>query len=89
MSADEDWSVYLALCNDGTLYCGISNGVEARVEKHNQGKGARYTAGRRPIFLVWCCMPMSKSEAASLEYKIKKLTRTQKWEIIKGETYEL
>ena len=84
MNEWENWIVYPVLCNDGTLYCGIAIDVEDRVEKHNQGKGAKYTASRRPVYLVWWSKHMTKSNALRLELKIKKLPRYKKWEIING-----
>lgn len=35
--------MYLLRCADGTFYCGWTNHLEARVEAHNAGKGAKYT----------------------------------------------
>lgn len=83
------WQVYLVLCNDGTLYCGIARNVDSRLQEHNAGKGAKYTKPRRPVRLVWYSDPVfSRSDATKLEIKIKKLTRAQKWAIIKGEIHE-
>ena len=42
--------VYLLRCSDGTLYCGWTNDLSARVKAHNAGKGAKYTRSRRPGF---------------------------------------
>lgn len=79
------WRVYLVLCSDGTLYCGIALDVEARVRQHNEGKGARYTRGRRPVRLVWFSNAITtRSEATREERYIKKLTREEKWDIILG-----
>src|SRR4030067_591725 len=47
------WCLYLLRCADGSIYTGISNDVDARVREHNQGKGAKYTAQRRPVFLIY------------------------------------
>lgn len=77
------WQVYLVLCSDNTLYCGISTDVDYRLKQHNAGKGAKYTRGRRPVCLVWCSPPMpTKAEATKEEIRIKKLKRLEKWEII-------
>ena len=72
------WWVYLLECIDGTLYCGISNDVEARVAKHNAGKGAAYTRGRRPVRLVWSKEVGSKSAALKREHQIKQMGRAEK-----------
>lgn len=36
---------YMVQCSDGTLYTGWTNDLKKRLEKHNAGKGARYTCG--------------------------------------------
>jgi putative endonuclease len=83
------WQAYIVLCSDGTLYCGISRDVDVRLEEHNAGKGAKYTRARRPVRLVWFSQPVvTRSEASKLELRIKKLSRSQKWELIKGDTNE-
>ncbi|MEG2676465.1 MAG: GIY-YIG nuclease family protein, partial [Clostridia bacterium] len=41
--------IYILECADGTLYCGYTNDIVARVATHNAGKGAKYTKGRLPV----------------------------------------
>lgn len=73
------WNVYMARCSDGTLYTGITNDLEKRIEAHNSGKdGAKYTRSRRPVKLVYSEAVESKSAAAALEYRIKRLPRSKK-----------
>jgi len=79
------WYVYIVECSDGTLYTGITNDLNKRIEKHNSGKGAKYTRSRTPVLLKWSCEAENRSEASKLEYQIKKLTRKKKLELIKGE----
>ena len=80
------WCVYMVRCSDGTLYTGITNDLEKRIEAHNSaGDGARYTRSRRPVTLVYSEEAGSKSTAAKLEYKIKKMTRAKKMERINSE----
>ena len=45
--------VYIVKCMDGSLYTGYAKDVNARVAKHNEGKGAKYTKIRRPVELVY------------------------------------
>jgi putative endonuclease len=72
------WFLYVLECVDGTLYTGISNDVEARLQKHNQGKGAKYTAGRRPVVLKGWIGYAGRSEASKAEYAFKQLNKEQK-----------
>jgi putative endonuclease len=79
------WHVYMVRCSDGTLYTGITNDLEKRIEAHNSGKdGARYTRSRRPVKLVYSEQVESKSAAAKLEYQLKKLPRLKKIRLIKN-----
>lgn len=73
---------YLLRCADGTLYCGWTSDLSARVAAHNAGKGAKYTRSRRPVELVYHETFETKSQAMSREAKIKQLTREQKEELI-------
>ena len=87
MSKDNTiWCVYMVRCSDGTLYTGITNDLEKRIRAHNSGKaGARYTKSRRPVTLAYSEKAGSKSEAASLEYHIKKMARAKKKQLVKGQ----
>ncbi len=80
------WFVYIIECSDGTLYTGISNNVENRINTHNKGKGAKYTKNRRPVVLKKTFKTNNRSEASKLEFKIKKLTRLNKIKLINNET---
>lgn len=74
--------IYIVQCKDGTLYTGYTNNIEARIKKHNSGKGAKYTKTRRPVILVYQEGYETKSEAMKREYEIKKFTRAQKLQLI-------
>jgi putative endonuclease len=79
------WFVYVVRCRDGTLYTGISRDVDARLAKHNQGKGARYTRGRGPVALLHSERKMSQAAALRREAAIKALPRTAKLALVEGE----
>ena len=70
--------VYLVECRDKSLYCGITNDLEKRIEKHNNGTGAKYTRSRRPVKLVYVEEYPTKSLALKREYQIKQMSREQK-----------
>ncbi len=73
---------YVVKCSDGSLYTGYTNDLEKRISVHNEGKGARYTRGRRPVELVYYEEYPTKEEAMSREWHIKQLTRADKEKII-------
>ncbi len=75
--------IYILECKDNTYYTGYTNCINDRLEKHQKGKAAKYTRGRRPVKLIYCEQVNSKSQALKREYKIKKLTRLQKEKLIK------
>ncbi|MGB0385548.1 MAG: GIY-YIG nuclease family protein [Ardenticatenaceae bacterium] len=74
--------VYMVECRDGSLYTGWTYDVEARVAKHNGGKGAKYTRSRRPVTLRWREAQPSRSAAMKREAAIKKLKPPQKRRLI-------
>ena len=77
-----DWKVYLVRCADNSLYCGITNDLDGRIEKHNTGKGAKYTQSRLPVELVAVSRGLSKSEALRLEHYIKRQPAGKKIEAL-------
>ena len=54
---------YLLKCADDTLYCGWTNQLDKRLKAHNEGKGAKYTRGRRPVSLAYYEIFETKEEA--------------------------
>ena len=74
--------VYIVRCSDNSLYTGYTNNIEVRINKHNAGKGAKYTKIRRPVELVYQETYTTKSEALKREYEIKTYTRQQKLKMI-------
>jgi len=80
-----DWFVYILECNDNTLYTGITNNLEKRIEQHNHGQeAAKYTRVRRPVKCVYQEPQANRSEATKREMEIKKLSRIKKLQLIKG-----
>ncbi len=82
MPDKNQWFVYMLECADGTLYTGVSNDLAKRIEKHNTGKGAKYTRSRLPVKLVYSETAPDKGEALKKEIKMKQLSRTEKLELI-------
>ena len=80
---DRPWFLYVVHCSDGTLYTGVTTDVKRRVDEHNVGiRGAKYTAARRPVRLIYVSYYVNRSGAQKAEHKFKKLTRKQKNEVI-------
>ncbi len=78
------WTVYILQCADLSLYTGIATDVKARMEKHENGTGAKYTRGRAPYTLLYTETHDSKSDALKRELAIKSLSRQQKLSLANG-----
>ena len=76
------WCIYILECCDKTLYCGITNNINARLKKHNSGKGSKYVASRLPAKIVYIEDTLNRSTASKREYKIKQLSRKDKLNLI-------
>ena len=72
------YTVYLLLCEDGSLYTGIARDVDKRFEKHVSGAGARYTRAHPPDKIIYTEPKRNKSHALKRELEIKKLSRAEK-----------
>ncbi|MCZ6766753.1 MAG: GIY-YIG nuclease family protein [bacterium] len=73
-----EWVVYILLCSDGTLYTGISNRLEHRLESHHGGVASKYTRTRLPVKLVHQERHPNRSSALKREAAIRKLSRSEK-----------
>lgn len=78
--------VYILRCADGTFYTGWTTDVAARERAHNEGRGARYTAGRRPVRVVYAEAHQSRSDAQKREAQVKRWPRAKKEAVIRGRT---
>lgn len=74
--------MYLARCADGSLYCGVTTDVPRRLALHNAGRGARYTASRRPVALAWREAAPSRGAALRREAALKRLPRSAKLALV-------
>lgn len=85
----KNWQVYIILCSDNSLYTGISNDVERRLQQHASQRGARYFRGRQPQQLVYLESGHDRSSASRREAAIKKLRRPDKELLIQSGLNEL
>lgn len=76
--------VYILQCRDGTYYTGMTPDLRQRLQLHNQGRGAKYTSGRRPVRLRYFEKTRGKSAALKREYALKQIKRTGKTKLIRG-----
>ena len=72
--------VYLIISkvkNKTISYVGYTNNISKRIKLHNNGKGAKFTKGRK-WKLIYSKKFLSKSEAMKEEYKLKKNYKLRK-----------
>lgn len=77
-----DWTVYIILCTDNSLYTGITNDVSRRFNQHAIRRGAKYFRGRQPKQLVYLETGHNRSSAGKREHFIKKLDRLGKLRLL-------
>lgn len=83
---NSDWQVYIVQTAAGLLYTGISTDPARRLQEHEAGKiGARSLRGKGPLQIVFLCGVADRSAASILEARIKRLSRTQKLQLVRGE----
>ena len=80
----EDAFVYLLACADSSLYCGWTIDLDRRLASHSAGRGAAYTRARLPVRVAaaWRCS--SRTQARSLEGRVKRLPRATKLALVDG-----
>lgn len=76
------WYVYILRCCDRTLYTGITNDLERRLEAHRRGAAAKYTRGRRPITLAYQEPQPDRGSALKREAALRRLGRAGKLALI-------
>jgi putative endonuclease len=77
------WTVYILLCGDDTLYTGVTTDMARRLREHNSpARGAKYTRCRQPVRLVYTEQVNCRQEACRREVQIKRLRRTGKLALV-------
>jgi len=72
------WYVYILECRDDSLYTGITNNLEKRMQTHKKGTGSKYVRRKGFQRILHVIVAVDKVEAAQLEYRIKQLPRNDK-----------
>jgi putative endonuclease len=69
-------------CADGSFYVGITSDLPARFERHQSGRGGRFTSARLPVKLVYSAETNNLSEATTKEKWLKRQTREMKLKVM-------
>ena len=78
--------VYILECVGGELYTGITSDIERRFRQHKGGgvSAAKYTKSHKPLAVAALWSTENMRDAAKLEYRIKRLSKGKKSELIKN-----
>ena len=77
--------VYIVRCADGRYYVGSTRGpLELRLAQHDDGTFDGFTAGRRPVALVYQERFDRITDAIAAERRIKSWRRAKKEALIAG-----
>lgn len=74
--------LYLILCEDESIYTGITNNPDRRFSEHKNRKGGRYTKLNKPIKILYTEKFSIKQEALKREKQIKGWRREKKFNLI-------
>lgn len=76
---------YMIRCKDGSIYTGITTNIERRWSEHlnKDKKCAKYTKSHDVLKIEAIWKSETRILASKLEFKIKKLEKNQKEELIK------
>jgi len=80
--------LYILKCVDKTFYTGITIDLSRRIGEHNfSNLGAKYTRSRRPVKLIYSKKFRNRSSASKEEARIKALSKKEKSEMIKNNSF--
>ncbi|MFZ2026206.1 MAG: GIY-YIG nuclease family protein [Microgenomates group bacterium] len=81
-----NWYLYIVKCADSSLYTGITTDLVRRIKEHNTDttRGAKSLRGKKPVVLVYSETLLNRSAASLREAAIKKMSRTEKLDLIKN-----
>lgn len=85
MSQQPQFFVYILRCSDSSYYVGYTEDIQKRISDHNNGNGAKWTAARRPVELVYQESHSDQTSAVRRESQIKKWSRAKKEARISGD----
>lgn len=76
--------MYILECVDGSYYVGSTKNLEVRLSQHQEGIGARYTAKRLPVKLVYSEEYERVDDAFYREKQVQNWSRAKREALING-----
>jgi putative endonuclease len=77
--------MYILECVDGSYYTGSTTKLELRLQQHQEGRGAKHTAKRLPVQLVYYEVFERVEDAFYREKQIQGWSRKKKEALIAGD----
>ena len=77
--------MYILQCADDSYYVGSTWNLEKRLWQHNQGLGAKYTARRLPVKLVYSEEFDFIADAYQREKQVQNWSRAKRQALIRGD----
>ena len=74
--------LYLLLCDDKSIYTGITTDVKRRFGEHKSGEGGHFTRSRKVVKILYTEEHASRSSALKREAEIKSWPRGKKLELV-------
>ena len=85
-----NWSVYIIIASDHSLYTGITTDICRRWKQHSNGTGgARYFRGRKPALVAYLESGHNRSSASKREAEIKKWSRAKKQALLHSDNNQV
>ncbi len=88
-ASSDSFFVYIVRGSDDSFCVGHTSNVKERVVDHNEGRGAVWTACRRPVILVYQQPRSSVEDAVARERQIKGWTHAKKLALVCGDIAKL
>jgi putative endonuclease len=83
------WFVYIIECEDGSLYVGMTEDLNARIARHLPGDGAAHTRKCPPKHVIYSETHESLESAAARERQLKGWSRAKKHALAAGRLGQL
>ncbi|OGI27849.1 MAG: hypothetical protein A2287_00800 [Candidatus Melainabacteria bacterium RIFOXYA12_FULL_32_12] len=80
---NKNFYTYILLTVNNKFYCGYTDNLEKRFQQHLSGKASKFTRANKPLKFIYTREYLTKSDAMKEEYRIKRLSRKQKEELIR------
>ena len=77
--------LYFLLCDDNSIYTGVTNNIERRFLEHKNKKGGHYTSSHQAVKIIYKEEYPTQKEALRRERQIKSWRREKKLALINRE----